>query len=84
MSASALTAAQRGFILNVDHPSIEGREDRAQFLLNLAADQRRAAREQPGPPDAVPARMCRSCGYPHPEPEMSCISVLRSRLSKYE
>jgi len=86
MSASALTAAQRGFILNVDQRSIEGEEDRQRFLSNLAADQRRIERaRQPGRSDAVPRAMCGRCGMlGQHQTAAACIAALRDRLARWE
>lgn len=64
---------------------LEGRLDRRSHQNALRMDRRRAlALPEPQPSDAVPPRMCRSCGYQHPRPGLSCVAVLRDRLSRFE
>jgi hypothetical protein len=77
-----LSERERGFITGIEGRSLAGEEDRQRFLANLAADQRRAARDLPRPSDAVPSRMCTRCGMSgQHQTATGCIDALRSRLA---
>ena len=83
---ATLTERERAFILGSEGGSgIEGRLDLQRYLNNLAADQRRIAREQPKPFDAIPRAMCARCGMvgQHATPA-ACIEALRDRLASWE